>query len=86
MVTVQGGYGTCFCSHGINLLGIGAIAVQTKVRPLLSHDTEIGSKALVQYRGTNMIGAGISHGSVILLTETERIRVWNYKYFSYRQK
>ena len=57
MVTVQGGYGTCFCSHGIILFGAGAIAVQTKVRPLLSHGTEFGSKALVQYRGTNLIEA-----------------------------
>jgi hypothetical protein len=36
---------------------LGAIAVQTKVRPLLSQGTEFGSKALVQYRGTNMIEA-----------------------------
>jgi hypothetical protein len=39
------------------LLCAGAIAVQTKVRPLLSHGTEIGSKALVQYRGTNLVEA-----------------------------
>jgi hypothetical protein len=39
------------------LLRVGAIAVQTKVRPLLSHGTEFGSKALVQYRGTNLVEA-----------------------------
>ena len=56
MVTVQGGYGTCFCSHGIILI------------------------ACWRDRGTNLIEAGISHGSVILLTAVERIRVWNHNH------
>jgi hypothetical protein len=61
-----------------------AIAVQTKVRPLLSHGTEVGSKALVQFRGTSWsevtfesryrglhVGSGAYPGlrlSVIMLT------------------
>ena len=48
------------------------------MEPGFSHGTECGPKALVQYRGTNLIGAGISHGSVNLLTAAERIRVWNH--------
>jgi hypothetical protein len=42
--------------HNFNLRD-GAIAVQTKVRPLLSHDTGLCSKALAQYRGTNLAEA-----------------------------
>ena len=37
---------------------------------------DLDLKALAQYRGTNLIGVGISHGSVILLTAAERIRVY----------
>ena len=77
---MQGGYGTCFCSHGRILLRAGAIAVQTLMEPGFSHGTECGSKALVKYRGTNLIGKRISHGSVILLTAVERIRVWNHNH------
>ena len=80
MVTVQGGYGTSFCSHGRILLRNGAVAVQILMEPGFSHGTECGPKAQVQYRGTNLIGGGISPGSVILLTADERIRVlayWN---------
>ncbi len=43
---------------------------------LLSQGTGLCSKPQVQCRGTNLIGVGISHGSVILLTADERIRVW----------
>jgi len=38
-------------------LRAGAIAVQTYVVPLLSHGKEFGSKALAQYRGTNLVEA-----------------------------
>ena len=58
------------------LLRVGAIAVQTLMEHFPSHGTECGPKALVQYRGINLIGVGIGHGSVILLTAAERIRVW----------
>ena len=61
------------------LLRVGAIAVQIFMEPGFSHGTECGSKAQVQYRGTNLIGARISHRSVILLTAAERIRVWAHK-------
>ena len=45
------------------------------MEPGFSHGTELCSKAQVQYRGTNLIGEGISHGSVILLTADEQIRI-----------
>ncbi len=38
-------------------LRAGSFAVQTLVRPVLSHHAEICSKTLAQYRGTNLIGA-----------------------------
>src|SRR5512133_1772484 len=46
-----------FLQSWLNFNCVLAIAVQTKVRPLLSHGTEIGPKALVQYRGTNLVEA-----------------------------
>ena len=44
------------------LLRAGVIAVQTLMEPGFSHGTECEPKALVQYRGTNLIGAGIESG------------------------
>ena len=62
------------------LLRAGAIAVQFPMEPGFSHGTGLCSKAQAQYHGTNLIGERISHGSVILLTAAERIRVRAQKY------
>jgi hypothetical protein len=51
-----------FCRPDANWLRAGAIAVQTLWRPLLTHGTEVGSKALVQFRGTSWIEATFESG------------------------
>jgi hypothetical protein len=59
-VTVQGGYGTCFCNHGTNFIehwqcrGTSLISGRKLVTVLLFLLT-----ALAQCRGTNWIGARI---------------------------
>ena len=50
-------HGTCFCRHGTILIEEGAIAIQTRWRSENHHGAGIGSKPVVQHRGTILIGA-----------------------------
>jgi hypothetical protein len=87
MVTVQGGYGTCFCSHGTILIscwrdrGTNQSATTFESgyriwfrRHWCSIAVQTWSKPL------------LSHGTEVCLRAEARIRVWNDKFLSYRQK